>query len=428
MSVNSLNLTRREVLGGIGGLIAGAGAFSGGNKAHGQFPFFPMAAQVPISGKAGPGMEPIDAGMLHIMARHGIAGAALAITRDGKLLLAKGYGWADAARSLAVEPETLFGLASLSKPFTAFAVLKLVELGKLDLDQRVLDIVKDIRPPQGVEMDPLLNDITVRQCLNHSGGWDRTIDGDPIYWEPQICWMLRVHPPLSPAQSLSFALSRPLPFKPGTDAKYSNIGYILLGEVIAKVSGQSYERFVAEHVLKPVGIQRAALHPVPARYMKGESLRYAPGTLFPLPPMCSPMLNAAGGWSASVVDMARFLTNADGSRGKPVLSEKTRRIMLQPPPKPLAADADGCYFGLGWENVRVDGNDHSYLKEGRHPGIRTFMKHFSSGVNVVLLCNTSAEFDPIDMRIAAVAVRRVRQSIEKLDRKYPDVDLFKEFS
>ena len=273
-----------------------------------------------------------------------------------------------------VQPDTLFGLASLSKPITAIATLKLVEQGKFGLDDSVFALLKHIRPPRGARVDPRLGRVTVRHCLNHSGGWDRAVTGDCINWEPQICRAYRIPPPLSVHQFISFTLGMPLNFNPGTDAKYSNIGYILLGEVVAKVSGQPYDRFVAENVLKPMGINRAKLHARNGKYLLGEALRHLAGSLIPLPAMRIPMLDAAGGWTCSVVDMVRFLTNLDGSRGESVLGEKTRKLMLEPPPAPIKPRENGTYFGLGWDSVQVNDKGFAYFKDGSYQGMRTYMK------------------------------------------------------
>src|SRR4051794_2260199 len=91
--------------------------------------------QVPVSGKAGPGLEPLDRAMVAMLQRHGIPGGALAIAKDGRLVYARGFGWADLATGELVSPLPLFGLASLSKPITALAILKLLEDGKLTLDE-----------------------------------------------------------------------------------------------------------------------------------------------------------------------------------------------------------------------------------------------------------------------------------------------------
>src|SRR5262249_21325163 len=133
----------------------------------------------PITGKAGPGMEAIDRAMKAIMTRHGIPGGAAALAKDGRLVFAKGYGWADLTREPA-PPDTLLGMASLSKPITALAILLLIEQGKLKLDDRWVDLLRHIQPPAGARMDPRLKDITIYQLLNHSGGWDRKVSGDPV--------------------------------------------------------------------------------------------------------------------------------------------------------------------------------------------------------------------------------------------------------
>jgi CubicO group peptidase (beta-lactamase class C family) len=431
MTLHRRKITRRAALTGLGGLAAAAqtGVFpsiDSAPEARGQDTAPPPGAAIPIRGKAGPGLEPFDAAMLSVMDRHGVPGAALALAKDGKLVLAKGFGWSDISRNEAVQPNTLFSLASLSKSFTAVGVLKLVEQGKLSLDDAVFDILKHIKAPRGARIDPRLGDVTVRQCLNHSGGWDRAVRGDPVNWEPQICRAYKVRPPLSPTQFLSFAMSLPLDFKPGTDNKYSNVGYIALGEVVARVSGQPYETFVRQKVLKPMGITQAALHPGTGRYMAKEAIRYLAGTLLSLPAMRLPMVDATGGWTASVVDMVRFLTNLDGSRGESVLSGKTRKLMIEPPREPLKPRPDGTWFGLGWDSVIVKGKEFGFFKEGSYQGMRTYMKRLPTGVCWALLYNASMEFDPQDRRAVAATVHEVRQLVERVG-KYPDIDLFKEF-
>jgi CubicO group peptidase (beta-lactamase class C family) len=218
----------------------------------------------------------------------------------------------------------------------------------------------------------------------------------------------------------------PLDFAPGTQQKYSNVGYIILGEVVAATSGQTYQRYVTEQVLRPMGITRATLHRSDGRYLAGEAVRHLTGSLIALPAMLLPMVDATGGWSASVVDMARFLTNLDGSRGTPVLNEKTRGLMIEPPPAPLKVLPNGNFVGLGWDSVNVQGKSYTVFKDGSYQGMRTFMKRLPTGVCWCLLYNASMDFDPVDMQIAGSTVQEVRRVVEGID-KYPNVDLFKEF-
>lgn len=206
----------------------------------------PPQAGIPATGKLGPGLEPLDRAVVAMMARHGIPGAALAVARDGKLVLARGFGWADLAAREPVRPDTRFGVASLSKAFTAVAVLKLVEEGKLRLDDRAFEMLRHIKPFPGARVGPRLYRITVRQLLNHSGGWDTKASGDPVNWTTQVQLKRGDRVPVSAEHLIAFTMGVPLDFDPGTDSKYSNFGYIVLGEVIAKASGQPYEKYVPD--------------------------------------------------------------------------------------------------------------------------------------------------------------------------------------
>jgi N-acyl-D-amino-acid deacylase len=387
-------------------------------------PLYREETPIPITGDAGPGLEALDAAVRAMMRRHGIPGGSLAIAYQGRLVFAKGYGFADVATDELARPTILFGLASLSKPITALAILKLIEAGLLGLDSRPFDILTHLEPPRGARVDPRLRSITVRQMLNHSGGWNRMVSGDPINWEPQIARQLGARPPLSPEQFISFMMAQPLDFDPGTQSQYSNVGYIILGQVIEKVSGDTYENYVRKAVLEPAGMRQTAMNHT-ASYLRGQSLRYLAGSSTPLPPMQAPMVKACGGWNASTIDLVRLLTSLDGSRGKPLLQEKTFQTMLAPPPPPLQPRADGSYAGLGFEMVKTTRDGYSYFQDGSAHGIRTFMKRSEKGVNWALAFNASMNPDLLDRQIAAVALQEVRQAVDSI-ASHPDIDLFKD--
>jgi N-acyl-D-amino-acid deacylase len=390
--------------------------------AHGQRP----EAGIPAAGKLGPGLEPLDRAVVAMMGRHGIPGAALAVARDGKLVLARGFGWADLASRAPVQPDTRFGIASLSKAFTAVAVLKLVEEGKLRLEDKAFVILNHIKPFPGARVDPRLYRVTVRQLLNHSGGWDTKASGDPVNWTTQVQLKRGDRTPVSAEHLIAFTMGVPLDFDPGTDSKYSNFGYIVLGEVIAKASGQPYEKYVRERVLAPMGVRNASLHPLGGRYFRDEAHRYLAGTDTELPAWQQKYSDAAGGWTASAVDLALFLTALDGSRQKSVLDEKTFRQMIELPPPPLKARPNGTHVGLGWDSVVLSGpRQFGYYKDGSWFGMRSFMKRNPNGVNWALLFNASMQPDVLDSQIVGDAIKEVREAVERLE-KYPDLDLFKE--
>src|SRR5260370_23421087 len=189
-----------------------------------QGPFEMRKEDFPITGKAGPGLEALDKAMHTIMTRHGIPGGALVIALDGRLVFAKGYGWADLTGEPA-GPDMLFGLASLSEPITALAILRLIEQGKLKLDDCWLDILRHITPPRGARVDPRLKTITVLQLLNHTGGWDRGRSCDPANFSVPVSRQLPVPLPASADQLISFMMGLPLDIDPGTTTVYSTIRY-----------------------------------------------------------------------------------------------------------------------------------------------------------------------------------------------------------
>ncbi len=216
--------------------------------------------ELPVSGEIGPGLEGLDSAVLRVMREHHIPGASLAVARDGALVLARGYGWADRAAREPVRPQTLFALASVSKSITAATILKLADTGRLDLDARAFDFLKGLDPLPGEKPDPRLASITVRQLLIHAGGWDRRKSGDPNGFSERVAAKLGVALPVGPRQLTQYMLGRPLDFDPGTESQYSNFGYILLGLIIEKVTGRTYEESVQTITLNPMKLDRVVLN------------------------------------------------------------------------------------------------------------------------------------------------------------------------
>jgi hypothetical protein len=112
--------------------------------------------------------------------------------------------------------------------------------------------------------------------------------------------------------------------------------------------------------------------------------------------------------------------------GKPLLTEKSLRLMVEPPPKPLEPFPDGTHVGLGWDKVQTEGKRFGYFKSGNLPGWRTFSKRRYDGLKWVLLFNASMDFDAEDAQRIAAAMKQLQQSLESL-KDSPDVDLFKDF-
>ena len=276
------------------------------------------------------GMEGFDQAMVALMEKWDIPGGAVAIAKDGRLVFAKGYGLADVENEEPVLPDSLFRIASISKPVTAVAILTLVEDGLLDLDERAFDILDHFEAPDGAVLDPRINEVTVRQLLHHSGGWDRDVSYDAMWIPHRVAAQLNPPGPVVCRDVIRYMLGQPLDFDPGTQYAYSNLGYCILGRIIEEKTGQPYEEYVKENVLTPLGttkmqvggtlLEERAEGEVRYYGYPGQGLAYS---VFPEGTQRVPWpyggfhleaMDAHGGWIASPVDLVRFATALDGNR------------------------------------------------------------------------------------------------------------------
>ncbi|HET6929868.1 MAG TPA: serine hydrolase domain-containing protein [Candidatus Acidoferrum sp.] len=171
-----------------------------------------------------------------------IPGLALAVLRDGKVVKAKGYGLANVELNVAVKPETVFQTGSVGKQFAATAVMMLVEEGKVGLDDKL---------SKYLEGTPAAwKDVTVRNLLTHTSGIaDYT---DAAYTKPG--GLINLRGDYTEAELYQKLIQLPLNFETGTKWKYSNTGYVLLGFLIHKVTGEFYGDYLQERIFRPLGM------------------------------------------------------------------------------------------------------------------------------------------------------------------------------
>jgi CubicO group peptidase (beta-lactamase class C family) len=261
----------------------------------------------------------LDEVMCRYMRERTIGAGALAVMKDGQLLLNRGYGFADSARKVPLAATARFRLASLTKPFTAAAVQRLIRAGKLRADSHAFALLA-VQAPEGSKPDPRLQDITIQHLLTHQGGWDRAVAFDPMFRSLEIAAALGKAGPASSEDIIRYMAGQPLQFAPGSRTVYSNFGYCVLGRIIEKVIGRSYIDYVRDEVLAPLGITgivqgrtlpkvRQPDEPVyvdPGRgrnVMQPESREPAPA---PDGTFCLEAMDAHGGLVASPADVARF--------------------------------------------------------------------------------------------------------------------------
>src|SRR6266498_2142331 len=176
----------------------------------------------------------IDSRLGAYVQQQSIPGLSFAVTKGERLVFAKGYGYADKSLKQPVTPDSIFRIASISKPVTAVAVMELVEAGKLHLDDTVFGSGAILGSTYGTKPYAAnVQQITVRRLASHTSGWSND-GGDPMFMNPSM----------TQAQLIGWVLdNRPLKNDPGKAYEYLNFGFCVLGRVIEKVSGKGYEDF-----------------------------------------------------------------------------------------------------------------------------------------------------------------------------------------
>lgn len=264
----------------------------------------------------------------------GFTGTVL-VAWQGEVVFARGYGYADQAFQQENTLETKFYIGSITKQFTAAAILKLVEQGKVSLDEPITKYLPDYPSEPG-------DRITIHHLLTHTSGV-------PNYTEsPEL--LVRRTSRISPTDLLKFFENEPLDFEPGTGFHYSNSGYIILGAIIERIAGQSYEAFLHKQFLKPLGMLNSGY----ARREAGLPNRAVGYTLdmdrriINAPPTHLSVLHTAGALYSTVEDMLKW---DQALYGNDVLERQSIRTMLTP-------HARG--YGYGWFIERLWGRTHTF--------------------------------------------------------------------
>jgi len=249
--------------------------------------------------------------------RDHIAGAVVVVVKDGRVLLAKGFGYADVETRQPITPSTLFRAGSISKLFTGVAVMQLVEKGKIDLDRDVNDYL-DFgigTPPGGVP-------VTMRRLLTHRAGFEEQVK--ELFATTERPRQLGVH------------LAEHLPprlFPRGDVTAYSNYGVALAGYIVERVSGQPFDRYLTTEILAPLGMKQSTFEqPLPRDLQPFMSNGYRDSRQPPRPFEIIPDA-PAGSLSASGADLGRFmqaLLDGGALDGKRIVAVDTLAEMMRP--------------------------------------------------------------------------------------------------
>lgn len=326
-----------------------------------------------VTGHGLPGLGDFESTVMGFMEQRAITCGSLAVTRNGRLVLARGYTWR-AEPMPDTRPTSLFRTASVTKPITAAAVLRLLQEGRLNPGDRVAGLLR-----LNASADPRLADVTVLRLLQHLGGWSRDSSDDPMFGDLAIASALGRRLPIGQDDIVRYVSARRLDHAPGTAFAYSNYGYLLLGKIIERVTGRPYAEYVWKAVLAPLGIGRMRL---------GRTLVAAPGEVpyfsqfkgtTVMDPSGSQVAGPYGtfnqennafncGWLASAVDLVRFARVYDGVT--PVLSPASVARAFAVPE--TGAGRRGRYYGCGW-HVRPAAVGLTTWHSGSLPGTHTLL-------------------------------------------------------
>jgi D-alanyl-D-alanine carboxypeptidase len=323
----------------------------------------------------------VNSKVTSFMSTYNVPGASLAVTKNGKLVYIKGFGKANTATGELVTPASRFRLASVSKTYTGVAIMKLIQDGKLTIDQKIFGAGGVLGTDYGTApYNANLLAITVRHLLQHTAGaWGAASGGDVIDQNPTYTYK----------QLFDWIINtRPNPKVPGTAFDYTNVGYNLLGRIIEKVSGKTYINYIKEDILNGIGATQTDIAGKTAAEKKANEVTYyGQGTDASsnyVYTIAFPRRDADGGLITTATDLLKLVTATDGFATRPdILNAAT--IATYTTPSAVFPDY-ACGIGL-WSAQNI------WFDYGSLPGTRTgFMRH-DNGLCVALLLNSRV--DPV---------------------------------
>lgn len=319
---------------------------------------------------------------------HGVAGSSLLVVQGDRVLFRETYGVANVEEKQAVGEGTIFHWASITKTFTAIALMQLVERGRVSLDDPVARYVPEIRAVH----DPFgdTSEITLRHLMSHAAGFREATWpwGGDKEWHP--------HEPLHWEQLVAMFPYTEILFRPGSRYSYSNPGILFLGQVIERLTTDDYEVYVDKNLLKPLGMHRSYFDVTPYHLQKDRARGYyfKGGALTPARAETNTGVTVSnGGLNAPLEDMARYLAFLIGSRKAEydgVLKRATLEGMWQPVVE--VSRANGRHEDMGLSFFLEEASGSRFVGHGGEQN--GFLSHFylepRSGTAYIVAYNTDA--------------------------------------
>jgi len=298
-----------------------------------------------------------------------VPGASVVVIRDGKVIVRRAYGMADLERRVSATPETDYRLASVSKQFTAMAVMLLARDGKLRYDQPLRDFLP--------ELPAATRAVTVRHLLNHTSGlWDY----EDLVPESRTTQ-------LDDRDVLSLLGSKDsLYFSAGSEYRYSNSGYVLLGMIVARVSGMTLPQFLRARIFEPLGMHASVAHVEGSDTVPRRAFGYSPsgGTFVQTDESVTSATLGDGGIYTNIDDMTRWDQALYTTRR---VDAAALQLATTPPELPGGA---ATQYGFGWFVDRYRGEPR-WRHTGETSGFRNAIQRFPGRqLTIVVLTNRSS--------------------------------------
>lgn len=359
-----------------------------------------------------PQMTSADNLVKNFMTTYGVNGLSIAMAKDGKIVYSRGFGYQNLSKTIAVQPHNLFRIASCSKQITAIAIMKLLQEGKLSMSSKVFGpgaILEDAPViSTSTISDTRVYNMTVQQLLEHTAGWDRSVNCNPSPTPPYPYYFAGCDPidnpltvsmtlgtsnPVSENYLVKYLLQKGLNFDPGTKYAYSNIGYLALGAIIEELSGMSYAEYVKTQILAPLGIFDMQIGNNLLSEKQEREVEYVNtggytnlsvyGTGQQLPWTYGGMnvhaMSAHGGWITTASDFVKLVAAVDGFATKPdILTPATISVMTTP-------SSVNANYAKGWQ-VNIYNN---WWHTGSIPGTASEVVRSGNGYIWFIITNSS---------------------------------------
>ncbi|MCA8958055.1 MAG: serine hydrolase [Planctomycetes bacterium] len=371
-------------------------------------------------------MRAFDDFMETRMKSNGVRGGALAIAKDGRLVFARGYTWAESGYPI-TQPTDMFRIASCSKPLTSIAIHQAFQGSKLSPGNKLTQVLNI--DPTAIK-DVRLQDVTIDHLLRHAGGFDSP--SDPMFSDSTIAAWGNFSFPISKGNILAYMTrTQSMKFNPGSSYSYSNYGFMLLGLLLEKRYTGNYENVVRNNLFGPLGVLRPRISsPLYSEKLANE-VRHENYTLSIQPSVMSDARpevpaqyggfnvknhDANGGWTMAAPDYVKVLASFDLGAANPILSQGWANYMF-------AQSSVHSLRSRGWTRTTVkdkDGKDVLlYSHGGAFAGTRAVIMRRADGLSFAAFFNGAA-YSTWNGKSREAELNEIANTITT----WPNIDLF----